>query len=124
MSAPAFLKIRHIVKDFDGHRAVDDVSIDIAKGEVFALLGSSGCGKTTLLRMPAGFETPTSGSITLDGRDLAGFPPPGRPAADDQAKRPAPPGGQQHGVARARGVAKMPHLLLLDEPLGALNHNL
>jgi putrescine transport system ATP-binding protein len=61
MSAEAFLQIRNIVKDFDGHRAVDNVSIDIAKGEVFALLGSSGCGKTTLLRMLAGFETPTSG---------------------------------------------------------------
>ena len=79
MSAPAFLQIRHIVKDFDGHRAVDDVSIDIAKGEVFALLGSSGCGKTTLLRMLAGFETPTSGTITLDGHDLAGLPPYERP---------------------------------------------
>src|ERR1039457_5331983 len=79
MSAPAFLQIRHVVKVFDGHRAVDDVSIDIAKGEVFALLGSSGCGKTTLLRMLAGFETPTSGSITLAGRDLAGLPPYERP---------------------------------------------
>ena len=59
---PAFLQIREIVKDFGGHKAVNHVSIDIAKGEIFALLGSSGCGKTTLLRMLAGFETPTSGS--------------------------------------------------------------
>ena len=79
MSADAFLQIQNIVKDFDGHRAVDNVSIDIAKGEVFALLGSSGCGKTTLLRMLAGFETPTSGTITLDGHDLAGLPPYERP---------------------------------------------
>ncbi|MEO8835746.1 MAG: ATP-binding cassette domain-containing protein, partial [Caldimonas sp.] len=79
MSAEAFLQIRNIVKDFDGHRAVDDVSIDIVKGEVFALLGSSGCGKTTLLRMLAGFETPTSGTITLDGRDLAELEPYARP---------------------------------------------
>ena len=64
MSAEAFLQIQNIVKEFDGHRAVDNVSLDIAKGEVFALLGSSGCGKTTLLRMLAGFETPTSGTIT------------------------------------------------------------
>src|SRR3954453_22740072 len=79
MSADAFLQIKNIVKEFDGHRAVDNVSVDIAKGEVFALLGSSGCGKTTLLRMLAGFETPTSGTILLDGRDLAALPPYERP---------------------------------------------
>ena len=70
MSAEAFLQIRNVVKDFDGNRAVDNVSIDIAKGEVFALLGSSGCGKTTLLRMLAGTDTlavtiePAGGSPT------------------------------------------------------------
>src|SRR3982751_6762482 len=74
-----FLEIRDVVKDFGGHRAVDHVSIDIAKGEVFALLGSSGCGKTTLLRMLAGFETPTSGEILLEGRDLGALPPYERP---------------------------------------------
>ena len=79
MADDAFLRISNIVKDFDGHRAVDNVSIDIAKGEVFALLGSSGCGKTTLLRMLAGFETPTSGTIALDGRDLAELAPYERP---------------------------------------------
>ena len=71
---PAFLRIRDVVKDFGGYRAVDHVSLDIAKGEIFALLGSSGCGKTTLLRMLAGFETPTSGQIILNGQDLAGLP--------------------------------------------------
>src|SRR3954454_14874190 len=75
----AFLQIQDVVKEFDGHVAVNRVSVDIAKGEVFALLGSSGCGKTTLLRMLAGFETPTSGTITLEGRDLAGLPPYARP---------------------------------------------
>lgn len=55
-----FLLIRNLVKDFDGVRAVNDVSVTINKGEIFALLGSSGCGKSTLLRMLAGFETPTS----------------------------------------------------------------
>jgi len=60
---------------------VDGVSIDIARGEVFALLGSSGCGKTTLLRMLAGFEAPTSGSIVLEGRDLAGLAPPHDPVS-------------------------------------------
>ena len=64
-SAPPFLRIEHLVKDFNGFKAVNDVSLDIAKGEIFALLGSSGCGKTTLLRMLAGFETPTSGRIAF-----------------------------------------------------------
>ena len=78
-SAEAFLRIEDVVKDFSGVKAVNQVSLDIAKGEIFALLGSSGCGKTTLLRMLAGFETPTSGRIILDGLDLAGLAPYARP---------------------------------------------
>jgi len=171
MSPAPFLQIREIVKDFAGHRAVDRVSIDIAKGEVFALLGSSGCGKTTLLRMLAGFETPTSGSILLEGRDLAGLPPyerpmnmmfqsyalfphlsvweniafglrrDGMPTAEMRDRVDAMlrlvqlgrfatrkphqlSGGQQQRVALARSLAKKPQLLLLDEPLGALDKKL
>ena len=74
-----FLQIHEVVKDFGETRAVDHVSLDIVRGEIFGLLGSSGCGKTTLLRMLAGFETPSAGRIVLNGRDLAGLAPYERP---------------------------------------------
>ena len=67
----AYLRLREVVKSYDGRtNAVDDVSIDVERGEFLTLLGPSGSGKTTTLLMIAGFETPTSGVIELDGHDL------------------------------------------------------
>ena len=73
--AEVLLSIRSISKSFDGTLAVDNVNLDIHKGEIFALLGGSGSGKSTLLRMLAGFETPNAGSIMLDGQDVTALPP-------------------------------------------------
>src|SRR5712692_11461604 len=76
-----YVRLEHVVKRYapGGPAAVDDVSLDIARGEFFALLGPSGCGKTTLLRLVAGFERPDEGRILIDGADMTGVPPYARP---------------------------------------------
>ena len=72
----SYLEIHHLTKIFQkGVKAVDDASIQIEKGMFFTFLGPSGCGKTTTLRMIAGFETPTQGTIIMDGKDITDLPP-------------------------------------------------
>ena len=74
-----YIRIEGVSKKFGDFIAVNNVSLDVYKGEIFCLLGGSGCGKTTLLRMLAGFEVPSAGRITLDGVDMAEVPPYERP---------------------------------------------
>ena len=69
------LEFRGVSKRFGAIQAVDDVSLEIRKGEFFSLLGPSGCGKTTMLRIAAGFEQPDKGRVFLDGQDITDLPP-------------------------------------------------
>src|SRR5256885_6724778 len=75
MSPETVLDLRRVSKDFATQRAVADVSLAIPRGAFFSLLGPSGCGKTTILRMIAGFETPTSGEVWLNGARIDALPP-------------------------------------------------
>ncbi len=78
---PGGLSLRGIHKVLGGRDIVDDLDLDVTKGEMVCLLGPSGCGKTTTLRMVAGFLEPDQGSVTIDGRDVTSLPPERRPTA-------------------------------------------
>jgi putrescine transport system ATP-binding protein len=82
------IQIEAVSKTYGAATAVDDISLQIYKGEMFALVGASGCGKTTLLRMLAGFVTPSSGRICIDRVDMGSVPPHERPVWCSSARSP------------------------------------
>ena len=73
--ADTILSLKNIKKSFDGENVLNNISLDIDRGEFITLLGSSGCGKTTTIRIIAGLETPNSGKVILNGNDITGLAP-------------------------------------------------